>query len=307
MSELESEFYNIESARNKLSSITQDRRQISEETGSGLQLANANLSGLFVQEFHNPASWRLSRIDEYGANEVVEFRLQGVISAKLLPPIAPTRGKHAARQYPRIKQAVTITGLGCSAFDDVVPTIEQIFYMFMDQVPDSMDVWKPEQFGDYEAIATENRLFTSRTLVPDVVPIPFDPLVDSNGSLTELARLSGGRFIHTSDNQVEYLGPINGSNGSGNIPPRMFRVGDIVELSVSFVAWPTRNGNSQMKIQLKSIRQLDREETTNKIIYRKHHEEDDVHTRGSKAKEDLQKRRGASGGSAKTIQDEDRS
>lgn len=47
----------------------------------------------------------------------------------------------------------------------------------------------------------------------------------------------------------------------GNVSPDIYRVGDIVELSVSFVVWPASRGKSRMNIQLQSMRLLDNEET----------------------------------------------
>ena len=124
------------------------------------------------------------------------------------------RANNAIKQCSHLRQAVSITGLGSSAFDDIVPTIEQIFFMFMQQLPlDAIDLWTPHQVHEYHAITAQTRLFTSRTQVVNVDPIPFDPLVDANENLTRLARLSSAKFIHTSDNEVEYLGRVNGFNG----------------------------------------------------------------------------------------------
>ena len=47
----------------------------------------------------------------------------------------------------------------------------------------------------------------------------------------------------------------------GNVSPEIYRVGDIVELSVSFVVWPCSRGKARMIIQLRSMRLLDNEET----------------------------------------------
>ena len=158
--------------------------------------------------------------------------------------------------------------------------------MFLPFFPqDSLDLWEADDTRGYEAISTHTRLFTSRSQVSDAESIPFDPLVDSNNNLTRLAKLASGKFVHTSDNEVEYLGPINGPgsnrsalfldsfeiyyqsiilNGTartGNVSPEVFRIGDIVELSVSFVVWPWGRDKYRMGIQLKSIRLLDGEET----------------------------------------------
>jgi hypothetical protein len=47
----------------------------------------------------------------------------------------------------------------------------------------------------------------------------------------------------------------------GNVSPEIYRVGDIVELSLSFVVWPASRGKSRMNIQLQSMRLLNNEET----------------------------------------------
>lgn len=47
----------------------------------------------------------------------------------------------------------------------------------------------------------------------------------------------------------------------GNVSLEIYRVGDIVELSVSFVVWPCSRGKARMIIQLRSMRLLDNEET----------------------------------------------
>ena len=110
---------------------------------------------------------------------------------------------------------MSITGLGSSAFGNIVPTIVQIFSMFLPLFPrDTLDLWEADDAKGYEAISTHTRLFTSRSQASDAEPIPFDPLVDSNHNLTRLGKLASGKFIHTSDNEVEYLGPINGAGGN---------------------------------------------------------------------------------------------
>lgn len=84
----------------------------------------------------------------------------------------------------------------------------------MQQLPvDTVEFWTPHAVLEHDAISTQTRLFTSRTQLINADAVAFDPLVDSNENLTRLARLASARFIHTSDNEVEYLGPINGGHG----------------------------------------------------------------------------------------------
>jgi hypothetical protein len=51
------------------------------------------------------------------------------------------------------------------------------------------------------------------------------------------------------------------SNSLGNVSPNIYRAGDIVELSVSFVVWPSSRGKTNMNIQLHSMRMLNNKET----------------------------------------------
>jgi hypothetical protein len=53
----------------------------------------------------------------------------------------------------------------------------------------------------------------------------------------------------------------------GTVSPDIYRVGDIVELSVSFVVWPNARGKSRMIIQLQSMRLLNNEETNVSLYY----------------------------------------
>jgi len=84
--------------------------------------------------------------------------------------------------------------------------------MFIPYFPDdSLALWEPEEVRGYEGISTLTRLFTSKNQAPNADSVPFDPLVDSNNNLYRLLRLGSGKFIHTADNKVEYLGPVNGN------------------------------------------------------------------------------------------------
>ena len=87
--------------------------------------------------------------------------------------------------------------------------------MFLPLFPrDTLDLWQPEEVRGYEGISANTRIFTSKSQASDLEPIPFDPLVDPNNNLNHLARLACGKFVHISDNQVEYLGPLNGAGGN---------------------------------------------------------------------------------------------
>lgn len=64
------------------------------------------------------------------------------------------------------------------------------------------DTWQPSVFEGHLALDCANRYFASTTFVDHSQRIPFKPLVDPEGVLHDL---EDNKFIHTDDNEVEYI------------------------------------------------------------------------------------------------------
>jgi hypothetical protein len=108
-----------------------------------------------------------------------------------------------------MRQGVVLTGLGTQFFNDGIKSILAIEDIFSRQLGENnMVPWKNGSYLDWETVYASNRYFTSRRNHPNLQPIPFDNLVDPDGTLAELV---GNDRVHCSDNVVEYY-ELNNNN-----------------------------------------------------------------------------------------------
>jgi hypothetical protein len=108
-----------------------------------------------------------------------------------------------------MRQGVVLTGLGTQFFNDGIKSILAIEDIFSRQLGENnMVPWKNGSYLDWETVYASNRYFTSRRNHPNLQSIPFDNLVDPDGTLTELV---GNDRVHCSDNVVEYY-ELNNNN-----------------------------------------------------------------------------------------------
>ncbi|KAF9470181.1 hypothetical protein BDN70DRAFT_902321 [Pholiota conissans] len=254
------EFYDMNKAGNLLEEHVQAIETQGLSSSVAIQLANADVDTYQVLPFGQPPCWRLAIPPSDGSTEADQaiFRVQGIITDKNLPPIgrqSVARTSHRTR--PHLRQAVTITGLQTPVFTAAIEAIEKIQLAFVNAFPaDMVDQWQPSFFKDVYALDTHSRYFTKTHLVPNQEKCPFDHATDPEGIL---ASMQDETLIHIADNHVDYLGPISiaGEKRMGTIGPATFRVGDIVELSISFAAFPSANGKVKMMAVLRSIRMID--------------------------------------------------
>jgi hypothetical protein len=118
------------------------------------------------------------------------------------------------RQCFRLRQAVSISGLGSPEFDKIIPMVDSVYYMFLPHFTEgTLETFQLSQFQGHDVLCTHSRIFTSRSLAPNALSTPFSEMVDPDNNLTKLARLASSKFVHTWDNEVEYIGPLaNNSN-----------------------------------------------------------------------------------------------
>ena len=109
-------------------------------------------------------------------------------------------------------------------------------------------------------------------------PVPISPSIDPRGILENLKNL--GEFIHGEENAVYYYQVRENASGSRKryeihtprwvqitaltkkesmeaVNPQIFRVRDIVEAQVSFIAVPLKDKKHKMIVVLRSIALLD--------------------------------------------------
>jgi hypothetical protein len=101
-----------------------------------------------------------------------------------------------------MRQSVAVTGLGTTAFDDAIQSILAIEDVFARQVGEKKMVpWKRGTYQEWDSMDISNRYFTHRRTDRNIQPVPFDRLVDPDGTLEALA---GEDKVHGMDNVVEY-------------------------------------------------------------------------------------------------------
>ena len=199
-------------------------------------------------------TWRLIReVDENNAEEVV-LRVQGIICSKTLPPIRfpfhmfvhyllKTTYIHCwlyeciseTRQRSFLRQAVTISGLGCQQFHDAVQAIHEIHQQFSCTFDlGSIDNWSPNRFEDHSAIDMSNRFFTPRLHTTTDQIITFSEDVDPDNILNR-AMTQDDKFTHTTDNEVYYYELL--TDIDGNIKWVLWSMNDI--LLIILIIQPT--------------------------------------------------------------------
>lgn len=106
-------------------------------------------------------------------------------------------------QAKYLKQAISLTGLGTSKFEDTVEGLTKIFDLYSHSFEENqLNVWTTTEFSGHSAIDMATRYFTPIQDAPDKASVPFKNNVDPAGLLT---RLMGNTFIHGSDNEVLFF------------------------------------------------------------------------------------------------------
>ncbi|KAJ7640377.1 hypothetical protein DFH06DRAFT_1137831 [Mycena polygramma] len=185
-------------------------------------------------------SWRLctARDDDGTVDEVI-FRIQGVITKNELVP--KDSHKCPIRKAIYLTQHIEICGLDNTIFEDCVrhvATITQKFAEHIAGVPFTTVAIK--EGADGPCISASNRLFSCRSDVPTEQDNDFQDGVDALG---HLAKLKGTDLIHAPENIVSFFRVTNGASPTSNSGdryvkqiPGAFKVGDLVEMQLAFVA-----------------------------------------------------------------------
>uniref|UniRef100_A0A8H7XQ94 Uncharacterized protein n=1 Tax=Psilocybe cubensis TaxID=181762 RepID=A0A8H7XQ94_PSICU len=167
---------------------------------------------------------------DIGAMDEVIFRLQGIVSDKMLPPMA--KPASTVKQQPYLRTAIAITGLGDIVFNKVMEKLEEVFLRFANNFPaDSVSGYDPVLHKDtgFNVFHAHSQYFTKVSAYQDKSDnIGFHPLVDPDN-------------VYYSYN------------------PASIRIGDIVEISVAFVTFPAQGNKYKFVVALRGILVLDQE------------------------------------------------
>jgi hypothetical protein len=227
--------------------------------------------------------------DDQVAEEAV-FSIQGVLSGKNLPPVtekikwvkATLRRDNSQNNQTRspsqaryLRQGVALVGYGTTTFNNAIISAQEIYGLFDRNLPEgSLEPWAlgTASMAQGTTFEASNRYFTSKRDAPDMEPVPISPLIDPRGILEGLKK---EELLHGEENQVYYYRvhesalratkryethilddrsqTLTKTKSVETVNPQIFRVGDIVEAQVSFIAVPLKDSKYKLIVVLRSI------------------------------------------------------
>ncbi|KAJ7143167.1 hypothetical protein C8R43DRAFT_1130953 [Mycena crocata] len=200
--------------------------------------------------------WRLGPVTGEGVVEdELVFRFQGILTKVMLTPGDITRMD--ARRVANLTQQITIGGVGSTQFEAGTASLKElqsIFERFFQKGTETTST--SGQTEDVE-VSASNKFLTSKVDEPTAEHVPFGYGVDP---LDALQGFVGDKLVHTVDNAVKYyvkaIDPVTQTDVYDIAFPGNFRVGDLVEMQASLIAF---QGRDSMKIhcQLRALTLLD--------------------------------------------------
>ncbi|RXW16172.1 hypothetical protein EST38_g9676 [Candolleomyces aberdarensis] len=251
------EHYDEADAVTQLQTISLQCIEETKNRGDVHQLANMKWDSIQVGEFQRPKTWRMCQFNTgEGGMEEVQFRIQGIIYGKDLPPVSGNIAQlKRARRY--IRQNVKLYGGQSDVFADAARAIEKAYITFAGQFPDGfLEPWGPGIRGGNPVVEANTRYLTPKLLCGEDGAETLDEYVDPNGTLKQLME---DEFVYGPDNKVDYMEKLTVEEGKRyrKISPTQFKVGDIVEAVLTFVCYPTQKGTAKMAIGIKALAMLD--------------------------------------------------
>ncbi|KAJ2919565.1 hypothetical protein MD484_g788, partial [Candolleomyces efflorescens] len=262
------EHYDMDDAVTRLGEISLASIEATKGREDVQQLANVNWDVLQVGQFTKPKTWRMCEFGETeGGMEEVQFRVQGILVGKELPPVGGSvLQTKRARQY--LRQNIKICGGWSETFAEASQAIEKIYIMFAGQFQDGMlEPWSPSHRDGHTVIEANTRYMMPKALCSEEDVQVIDEYVDPNGTLR---RAMEEDFVCGPDNVVQYMQKMRplGQDTMRKVSPTQFKIGDIVEAVLTFVCYPTQNGTVKMTIGLKALALLDHHNRDNAAILR---------------------------------------
>ncbi|TFK53518.1 hypothetical protein OE88DRAFT_1611284, partial [Heliocybe sulcata] len=194
---------------------------------------------------------------EDGNCDEFNLRVVGILCAKDLPPqLEPLIRKAYKKQF--LNQSIQITGLSDETFKNAMQGIAIIHRHMSRSFKDgAMQSWAPSDFDGHPAIDVTTRFFNHSKAPGGTISIPFDTNIDPKGILSKLV---DDKWVHTPDNTVDYCQFIQKEDEKFKYikcNPAIFRIGDIVEVEVGFIAIPIASSQVRLGLVLRSLTALD--------------------------------------------------
>ncbi|KAJ8494495.1 hypothetical protein ONZ45_g13209 [Pleurotus djamor] len=215
------------------------------------------------------APQRILALHDDDAEEPVELnvRIVGALIWKDLPPFySSDKTADLMRKRAHLRQSVSLTGFNTPNFLAALSQIQSLSKLASRNYKEgSFDTPKPEVRLGHRVINASTRYLTSLAVDYSSQHLPFDHSTDPDGLLESLR---GTDFVHSQDNIVSYLfRDLSGGPGGPirvtEMEPVSFRIGDIVELLLSFNVGHYMSGQQwrhKLFINLRGVTLLERGE-----------------------------------------------
>ncbi|KAJ7664485.1 hypothetical protein DFH06DRAFT_1324036 [Mycena polygramma] len=218
-------------------------------------LSNAQMEGLTVQE-EGPfqKAWLLcSPADDDGTIDEVIFRMQGIVTRNdLVPKNVQTIPE---RKFKHLSQYMQICGLHTETFEAAISNVQEIHQRFSEHlcgIPINPHVDTQGPTGTVFSVS--KRLFTFKANDPTEQDTEFSVGLDPMGYI---ARRKTSDIMHAPYNMVKSYKLVEGENdGESYFAPTIpgsFKIGDIVELQLSFVALLTFDKKVKLTNRLQAV------------------------------------------------------
>ncbi|KAK7001024.1 hypothetical protein R3P38DRAFT_3217789 [Favolaschia claudopus] len=214
-----------------------------------------NLDNIVVHEASRLESsrreWKLAAMSTNGAvEEEVTFRVHGVLAKVNLVPgnITHLNGQKAST----LSQRVQLVGLGSSAFDEMLMNTKVVADLLRRYFGGQQSIsWRiGEDFGDLQFNCS--CLYLTKSINRPEQEIAFGPGVDP---FKKFEKFRNQGYIHTALNVVKYFRRVreNDELALYECFPGTFRVGDIVEVQGSVVAFPIKDGIMKVAFRMNAL------------------------------------------------------
>ncbi|KAJ6536053.1 hypothetical protein B0H19DRAFT_963133, partial [Mycena capillaripes] len=203
--------------------------------------------------------WRLCRKDtEDDVQDEIVVRVQGILTKNNLVPKNVHSCSPAKAQF--LSQHAELCGFRSTTFQESMAkltTVHEIFQQHLVGINITPLVEHADERSD--TLGANNRIFTLRSDAPTEQDNSFQVGVDP---MRLLSRFKAGGLIHAPENIVKYFKkPSNDDDNYEYEPffPGGFKVGDIVEMQVCFIAVASGRAGVKMTTRLQALTLLSNE------------------------------------------------
>ncbi|KAJ7462651.1 hypothetical protein B0H11DRAFT_1735092, partial [Mycena galericulata] len=155
-------------------------------------------------------------------------------------------------------QQVTLTGCGSEKFEAGVLNTKELHGLYTRYFQSDVAKLPGTNASGEPSLSASNRYLTSLQDEPYAVNIGFGAGVDPLGHLQSFV---GSSLVHTSENVVSYyrtsIDAATGKTVYDTAFPANFRVGDLVEIQASAIAFQGKNQSMKLHCHLRALTLLD--------------------------------------------------